>query len=142
MRHHAARHVLVAAADHEHAVHALARCTAVSMQSAITSRDTSEYFMPSVPIADAVGDRRRCRRSAALAPASLSAAIGAIGERLHAGVARSDRRVAVGDADHRLVEVVVSEADARSIARFGERATPWVMMWLRRLFGTGFTSLV
>src|SRR5271166_1388984 len=30
---------------------------------------------------------------------------------------------------------------ARSIARFGERATPWVMIRLRRLLGIGESSL-
>jgi hypothetical protein len=48
--------------------------TAVSIASAITSRDTSEYFMPSVPMpipSVTVGVPNTC----GIAPASLSAAI-------------------------------------------------------------------
>ncbi len=47
-------------------------CTEVSTQSAITSRETSEYFMPSVPIdmpSEIVGVPKVC----GLAPASLMA---------------------------------------------------------------------
>ena len=75
--HHAARHVLVAAADGHEAVQALRRPTTVSMESAMTSRDTSEYLMPGVPIempsetvmvlktiALAAGGVRACRRFA------------------------------------------------------------------------------
>ena len=51
-------------------------CTEVSTQSAITSRETSEYFMPSVPIAmpsEMVGVPNNC----GLAPAALIAATAA-----------------------------------------------------------------
>ena len=48
--------------------------TATSMESAMTSRETSEYFMPSVPMpmpSVTVGKPKTC----GMAPASLSAAI-------------------------------------------------------------------
>ncbi len=47
---HRAGHVLVAAADGQRARPPRAALHTVSMESAITSRDTSEYFMPSVPM--------------------------------------------------------------------------------------------
>ncbi len=79
-------------------------CTQVSTQSAITSRDTSEYFMPSVPIdmpSEMVGVPKIC----GLAPDALTAIDRRVGEALQAGIAGGDGRVAVGDADHRLVEI-------------------------------------
>jgi hypothetical protein len=48
--------------------------------------------------------------------------------------------VAVGDADDRLVEVAVLKPTARSIARLGERAGPWVMSFERRLVGSAMAS--
>ena len=96
------------------------------MQSAMTSRDTSEYFMPSVPIAmpsEMVGVPKICGVAAGL----LDAGDGRVGQPLQAGVARRDRRVAVGDADHRLVEVgllvahrVVHRAIRRARHAFGD----------------------
>ena len=55
-------------------------CTQVSMQSAITSRDTSEYFMPSVPIdmpSEIVGVPKIC----GFASAPLTAATAASARR-------------------------------------------------------------
>ncbi len=51
-------------------------CTQVSMQSEMTSQETREYFIPSVPIAmpsETVGVPKTC----GLAPASLTAAMAA-----------------------------------------------------------------
>lgn len=51
-------------------------CTQVSMQSEMTSRETSEYFIPSVPIAipsEMVGVPNTC----GLAPAARTAAMAA-----------------------------------------------------------------
>ena len=59
-------------------------CTQVSMQSAMTSRETSEYFMPSVPIAMPsvmVGVPKIC----GLPPASLMRGDGGVGQLLQAG---------------------------------------------------------
>ena len=66
--------------------------------------------MPSVPIAMPsliVGVPKIC----ALPPAASIACDGGVGELLQARVARRDRRVAVGDADHRLVEVAFLVAE-------------------------------
>src|SRR6476620_11077908 len=81
--------------------------TEVSIASAITSRDTSEYFMPSVPMpmpSVTVGTPNTC----GIAPAS-ERRHRAIDQRLDAGVARIHRAVAVGDADDRLLEVGIAE---------------------------------
>ena len=99
----AAGHVLVAAANHQHAVHPLAP-TQVSTQSAITSRLTRLYFMPSVPMAMPslmVG----VPKIWALPPASSYAGHRRVGQLFAAAVARRDGAVAVGHADHGLVEI-------------------------------------
>ena len=96
--------------------------TDVSIASAITSRDTSEYFMPSVPMpmpSVTVGTPNTC----GIAPASRERRHRAIDQRLDAGVARIHRAVAVGDADDRLLEIVVAEADGaqhRAVRRAGD----------------------
>ena len=96
--------------------------TEVSIASAITSRDTSEYFMPSVPMpmpSVTVGTPNTC----GIAPASFERGHRAVDQRLDAGVARIHRRVAVGHADDRLVEVAVAEADGaqhRAVGRAGD----------------------
>ena len=77
--------------------------------------------MPSVPIAMPsvmVGVPNTC--GVARRPPS-SAVDGGVGQLLQAGVARRDRRVAVGDADHRLVEVGLLVAD-RVVHRAVRRA--------------------
>ena len=84
--------------------------TAVSIASAITSRDTSEYFIASVPMpmpSVMVGTPNTC----GMAPACFERRHRAVDERLDAGVARVHGRVAVGDADDRLLEIAVAEAD-------------------------------
>ena len=84
--------------------------TAVSIASAITSRETSEYFIASVPMpmpSVTVGTPNTC----GIAPASRERRHGAIDERLDAGIARIHRRMAVGDADDRLLEIAVAETD-------------------------------
>ena len=98
--------------------------TEVSMASAITSRDTSEYFMPSVPMpmpSVTVGTPNTC----GIAPASLQRRHGAVHQRLDAGVAGVHGGVAVGHADDRLVEVAVGEAHRaqhRAVGRAGHAA--------------------
>ena len=84
--------------------------TAVSIASAITSRETSEYFIPSVPMpmpSVTVGNAEHLRHRARL----LERGHRAVDERLDAGVARIHRAVAVGDADDRLLEIAVAETD-------------------------------
>ena len=72
----------------------------------MTSRETSEYFIPSVPIempsATVIVPNSRAR-----APASCSA----LRERAETYVARRQVRVGVSDTDDRLVEVLVLESD-------------------------------
>ena len=96
--------------------------TDVSIASAITSRDTSEYFMPSVPMpmpSVTVGTPNTC----GIAPAALQRVHRAVDERLDAGIARIHRRVPVGHADDRLLEIAVAEADGaqhRAVGRAGD----------------------
>ena len=83
---------------------------AVSIESAMTSRETSEYFMPSVPIeipSLTVIVPKICGMRAGGAHRRL----GPVREHVEAGIARRDRAVAVGDPDDRLAEVAVAEAD-------------------------------
>ena len=106
--------------------------TAVSMASAITSRDTSEYFMPSVPMpmpSVTVGMPNTC----GMAPASLSAAIARSTSgwmpALHGFIVLWPLATpTIG-----LSKSSSPKPTARSIARLGERATPWVMSLERRL---------
>ena len=95
--------------------------TQVSMQSAMTSRETRLYFMPSVPIAMPSRDGRRAE-DLRVAAGGLDAVDGRVGELLQARVARRDRRVAVGDADHRLLEVAPPRSRARSTSSGSARA--------------------
>ena len=96
--------------------------TEVSMASAITSRDTSEYFIASVPMpmpSVMVGTPNTC----GMAPAASQRRHRAVDQRLDAGVARIHGRMAVGDADDRLVEIAVAEADGaqhRAVGRAGD----------------------
>ena len=83
---------------------------AVSIESAITSRETSEYFMPSVPI-EMPSLTVMVPKICGMAPAAAHRGLGAARELVEARVARRDGAVAVGDADDRLAEVAVAEAD-------------------------------
>ena len=109
---------------------------AVSIESAITSRETSEYFIPSVPIAIpslTVIVPNIC----GIAPAPRTAVSARLRQRVEAHVAGRDRAVTVGDADDRLVEVAVGNPTARSIERLGARWTPSVTSLLRRFSAIG-----
>ena len=97
--------------------------TEVSIASAITSRDTSEYFMPSVPMpmpSVTVGTPKVLRHR----PLSDQRGHRAVDQRLDPRVARIHRAVTVGHADDRLLEIAVAEADGAQHARLGERAMP------------------
>src|SRR6266705_1442421 len=92
--------------------------TAVSIESAITSRETSEYFMPSVPMpmpSVTVGKPNTW----GIAPAAFTAA-----------AARSTSALSKSPSP---------KPTARSIARFGERAAPRVMVLLLQLSAMGKT---
>ena len=83
---------------------------AVSMESAMTSRDTSEYFIPSVPI-EMPSLTVMVPKICGMPPAWLHCRFGPAREHVEAGVARRDGAVRVGDADDGLAEVVVAETD-------------------------------
>ena len=95
-----------------------------SMASAITSRDTSEYFIPSVPMlmpSVTVITPYIC----GMPPAALMASTGTISQRLDAGVARVQRAVTVGgDTDDGLSKSPSPKPTAREHGTVGERATP------------------
>ena len=113
--------------------------TATSIESAMTSRETSEYFIPSVPMpipSVTVGKPKTC----GIAPASLSAAI-----------ARSTRGwmpalhgfivlCPLATPTIGLSKSASPKPTARSIARLGERAMPPVMVRERRLLGISDSS--
>ncbi len=104
---------------------------AVSMESAMTSRDTSEYFIPSVPIeipSDTVmvpkiwgiAPRARAAASARRASTSSPALQGVM-------VLQPLAMPTIGFSKSASVKPT-----ARSMARLGARWTPWVMALLRR----------
>ena len=83
---------------------------AVSIESAMTSRETSEYFMPSVPI-EMPSLTVIVPKICGIAPDARDRRLRAMRELVEAGVAWRDGAVSVGDADDRLAEVPVAEAD-------------------------------
>jgi hypothetical protein len=105
----ACRHVLVAAADCHESVEAFRPIT-VSIESAITSRDTSEYFMPSVPI-EIASETVMVLKITGLAPAFRHAVGGMACQRIDVHVARRHLAPRRADADLRFREVGSCEAD-------------------------------
>jgi hypothetical protein len=104
--HQAAGHVLVAAADHQHAVHPLALhagLDAVGDHFAAHQRVLHAFGAHG----HAVGDGRRAE-DLRIAAGFLDAGDRRVGQLLQAAVAGRDGAVAVGHADHRLLEVVSS----------------------------------
>ena len=81
----------------------------VSMESAITSRETRENFMPSVPI-EIPSLTVMVPKICGMAWASRSTLTARCGEIVQARVAGRDGAVAVGDADDGLVEILVAKA--------------------------------
>ena len=102
------------------------------MASAMTSRDTSEYFMPSVPMpmpSVTVGKPKTC----GIAPTSFNAAIARSTSgwipALHGFIVLwplATPTIGLSKSSSR-------NPTARSMERFGERATPSVISRLRRL---------
>src|SRR5436190_12980393 len=107
-------------------------CAAVSIASAITSRDTSEYFMPSVPIempSVTVGKPKLCGIAPAARNDVSARAASGPSPALQGFIVEWPLAIpTIGLPKSRSVKPT-----ARSIARFGERATPSVMDLLRRL---------
>ena len=115
--------------------------TAVSIASAITSRDTSEYFIASVPMpmpSVTVGTPNTC----GIAPAASSAAIARSTSGWMPALQGFMVEWPLATPTIGLSKSPSPKPTARSIARLGERATPWVMSWERRLAGCshGFSS--
>ena len=106
--------------------------TDVSMASAITSRETSEYFMPSVPMpmpSVTVGMPNTC----GIAPASFNAAIARSTSGWMPALQGFIVLCPLATPMIGLSKSPSLNPTARSIARFGERAMPWVMSLERRL---------
>ena len=106
--------------------------TDVSMASAITSRDTSEYFIASVPMpmpSVTVGKPKSC----GLAPACSSAATARAASGSMPALQGFIVEWPFATPTIGLSKSASPKPTARSIARFGERATPWVMSLDRRL---------
>src|SRR5204863_7767587 len=120
-RHHRARHVLVAAANADDAVHALPHHSDLDR----VGDDLARYqriFHSFGAHADAVGHRRETE------DLRLRAGCGqrrhrAVDQRLDPGIAGIHRAVAVGHADDRLVEIAIGETygtEHRSVWRAGD----------------------
>ena len=105
--------------------------TEVSIASAITSRDTSEYFIASVPMpmpSVTVGNPNTC----GFAPACSSPAIARSTSGWMPALQGFMVEWPLATPTIGLSKSPSPKPTARSIARFGERATPWVMRRLRR----------
>ncbi len=103
--HHAARHVLVAAAQHQHAVHPLAlnrHLHAIGDHLARNQRILHAFRTHR----HAVGDGGRAEHLR-VGSSGLDGDGGGIGQWLRTGVAGRDGGMAVGDPDHRLVEIAL-----------------------------------
>ena len=113
--------------------------TAVSMASAITSRDTSEYFIASVPMpmpSVTVGTPNTC----GIAPASFSAAIARSTSGWMPALQGFIVECPLATPTMGFSKSPSPKPTARSIARLGERATPWVMRRLRLIERHGDVS--
>src|SRR5574341_242463 len=105
--------------------------TEVSMASAITSRETSEYFIASVPMpmpSVTVGKPNTC----GLAPAASSAAIARSASGWMPALQGFRVEWPLATPTIGLSKSPSLKPTARSMARLGERATPWVMSLERR----------
>src|SRR6267142_6783322 len=106
--------------------------TAVSIASAITSRETSEYFMPSVPMpipSVTVGKPKTW----GMAPAALTAAIARSTSGWMPALQGFMVEWPLATPTIALSKSPSPNPTARSIARLGERASPWVIVLLRQL---------
>ena len=107
---------------------------AVSIASAITSRDTSEYFIPSVPMlmpSVTVITPKVCGMPPAARTAASTRSASGCSPALQGFIVLWPLAMpTIG-----LSKSPLSKPTARSIERLGERAIPWVMICDRRLFG-------
>ena len=113
--------------------------TEVSIASAITSRDTSEYFIASVPMpmpSVMVGTPNTC----GLAPAASSAAIALSTSGWMPALQGFMVEWPLATPTIGLSKSPSLKPTARSMARLGERAGPWVMSLERRLVGVVMVS--
>ena len=84
--------------------------TTVSMESAMTSRETSEYFMPSEPM-EMPSETVMVLKMMALPPASLAPFSASQRQLVNVHVARRDHAPGGGDADDGFLEILRFEAD-------------------------------
>src|SRR5467141_2174924 len=106
--------------------------TAVSIESAITSRETSEYFMPSVPMpmpSVTVGKPNSC----GIAPAAFTAATARSTSGWMPALQGFIVEWPLATPTIAFWKSPSPKPTARSIARLGERAAPWVMVLLLQL---------
>src|SRR5437773_200745 len=112
--------------------------TAVSIASAITSRETSEYFMPSVPMpmpSVAVGKPNTC----GIAPATFTAAAARSTSGWMPALQGFMVEWPLATPTIAFWKSPSPKPTARSIARFGDRTAPWVMVLLLQLSAMGKT---
>src|SRR5436309_13679210 len=112
--------------------------TAVSIESAITSRETSEYFMPSVPMpmpSVTVGKPNTC----GMAPAAFTAALALSTSGWMPALQGFMVEWPLATPTIAFSKSPSPKPTARNIARFGERAAPWVMVLLLQLSAMGKT---
>src|SRR5258706_3509589 len=115
--------------------------TEVSIASAITSRDTSESFIASVPMpmpSVIVGTPKTC----GLAPAASSAAIALSTSGWMPALQGFIVECPLATPTIGFSKSPSPNPTARSMARLGERAGPWVMSLERRLVGVVMDSSV
>jgi hypothetical protein len=104
--------------------------TTVSMESAITSRDTREYFIPSVPM-EMPSLMVMVPKTWGMQPAALRAA-SARSARVWMPMLQGVRVLwALAMPTMGLPKSSSRKPTALSMARLGERCTPWVTTWLR-----------
>ena len=113
---------------------------AVSIESAMTSRETSEYFMPSVPI-EMPSLTVIVPNICGIAPGASHRGLGALRERVEADIAGRDRAVAVGDADDRLVEIVVAKPDRAQHRAIGRALHAFGYQFAAQIFSHRSLSL-
>ena len=111
--------------------------TEVSIASAMTSRDTREYFIASVPIpmpSVTVGVPNTC----GIAPADFSAAIALSTRGCMPALHGFMLEWPLATPTIGFSKSLSPNPTARNMARLGERATPWVMLLERLLSDMAF----
>jgi hypothetical protein len=108
----------------------LSACTAVSIESAITSRDTSEYFMPSVPM-EIPSETVIVPKICGIAPAFFSACSARSASSFNPLLQGVMVEKPLAMPTMGLSKSLSLKPTARNMARLGERCAPWVIAWLR-----------